>query len=261
MYDLTQHENIELVSMGDLHLTSYHADHDMVRSAVTWLSEAENRYAFVPGDIFDTAIKGSISLDLSEVGMSTMDGRHLLQRILQPVASRILCVLPGNHDDRSRRDTGEDSVDALMCALGIGDRYFPDGEAFIQLKVGAQKHTRGENTAPQPCTYNCYVTHGNAGGRMPGGKVNSLVGLRTIIHNCDAYFNGHGHDPVVKPEVAWEIGTQGYVRERKQLFVSCGSSLKRAGYPVKKGFPPLARVWPTVTFHGDFKHMSAHIEH
>jgi hypothetical protein len=259
VYDLSHHDSIELVSMGDLHTTSPHVDLDMIRSVIAWLGESDNRYAVIPGDVFDTAIKGSVSLDLSECGMSTKDGRHLLHTLLSPVADKLLAVIAGNHDDRSARDTGEDSVDALMCGLGIGDRYFPEGEAFLQLRVGCEKH-RAKNQ-PSPVIYHVYMTHGNAGGRLPGGKANSLLALRNVVHNADLYLNGHGHTPMVLPDIAWEFSSPGNVNERKQIFISCGSSLHRAGYPVKKGFPPLARVFPTATLHGDYKHMTASIEH
>lgn len=255
-YDLTHHDSVELISMGDLHATSMHADLEMIRQAIAWLQEADNRYAVIPGDVFDTAIKGSISLDLSERGMTSKDGRHMLARMLEPVAGRILCILSGNHDDRLTRDAGSDEVDALCCQLGIGDRYFEQGEAFLRLKVGQYKHN---NNA---VLYNVYMTHGNAGGRLPGGKANSLLALRNIIHNADLYLNGHGHTPMVLPDVAWAFSPKkADVIEQKQIFISCGSSLRRAGYPVKKGFPPLARVWATVTLHGGSKRMSAHIEH
>ena len=257
--DLTQHDSVEIVSMGDLHTTSPHVDLDMIRSVIAWLGESDNRYAVIPGDVFDTAIKGSVSLDLSECGMSTRDGRHLLMTLLRPVADRILAAIAGNHDDRSSRDTGEDSVDALMCGLGIGDRYFPEGEAFLQLRVGNESH-RAKND-PTPVVYHVYMTHGNAGGRLPGGKANSLLALRNIVHNADVLLNGHGHTPMVLPDVAWEFTKNGNIVERKQLFVSCGSSLKRAGYPVRKSYPPLARVFPVITLYGGYKHMTATVEH
>lgn len=255
VYDLTQHDSVELLSMGDLHATSAHADLAMIHEAIGWLKGADNRYAVMPGDVADTAIKGSVSLDLSEVGMSAKDGRHMLEHMLRPVADRILAVVPGNHDDRLSRDTGEDSVDALMCSLGIGDRYFAEGECFLQLRVGGYAHNH------KPCIFNGLIVHGTAGGRLPGGKANSLLAMRQIVHNADFYLNGHGHTPMVLPDVAWSFDRFN-VNEKKQMFISCGSSLKRAGYPVKKSYPPLARVWPTLILHGDGrKHMSAVIEH
>lgn len=252
--DLSHHETVEIVSMGDLHTTAAHVDMEMIRSACQWLGEADNRYAVVPGDVFDTAIKGSVSLDLSEKGLSSKEGRHLLARMMEPVKDRFLAIIGGNHDDRLSRDTGEDSVDALCCQLGI--RYFPEGEAFLRIRVGKWAHNGN------PINYTGYMTHGNAGGRLPGGKANSLLALRQIVHNADFYLNGHGHTPMVLPDVAWAYDEQGNVRERKQTFISCGSSLKRAGYPVKKSYPPLARVWPTMILHGDgSKQITTVIEH
>lgn len=251
-FDLTQHSSVEIVSMGDIHSGDEHHDIEMVRQAVVWLQEKPNRYAIIPGDVFNTAVKGSVSLDLSSMGMTTKDARHLLQRILEPVADRILAVIPGNHDDRLTRDAGEDSVDALMCGLGIGDRYFPEGEAFLRIAVGKYAHNN------QAVYFDGYVTHGNAGGRLPGGKANACVAMRSIVHNADFYLNGHGHTPILIPEVAWQFDDRGNIREQSQWFISCGASLRRGGYPVKKSYPPLARIFPTITLYGDgSKHMTA----
>jgi len=121
--DLSHHESVEIVSMGDLHTGDAHCEWTMIRSAVDWLKEAANRYAVIPGDVFNTAILNSVSLDLSEPPMPVMDARHLLARILEPVRDRILAIVPGNHDDRLIKSSGEDSVDALACELGLP--YFP----------------------------------------------------------------------------------------------------------------------------------------
>jgi hypothetical protein len=251
--DLTKHQTIDIIFMGDLHAGEAQFEHEMIRQAAAWLQEADNRYAVIPGDIFNTAIKGSVSLDLSEIGMCTKDARHLLARILEPVRERILAVLPGNHDDRSTRDTGEDSVDALCCELAIP--YFPEGEAFLQILVGGWKHN------DRPVSFYGYATHGTAGGRLPGAKANALLDMRRIIHNADWYSNGHGHTPLLIPEVAWYFDHKGNVREQSQWFISCGASLRRGGYPVKKAYPPLARIWPVLTLYGDGrKHMSATAE-
>lgn len=252
-FDLTQHDSVEIASIGDIHAGDEDFEAEMIRQAVSWLGEKPNRYAVCPGDVFNTAIKGSVSLELSRPGIPVVEARHLLADILRPSRDRWLAVLPGNHDDRQTRDCGEDSVDALCCELGIP--YFPSGEAFLRILVGKWGH----NDTPVP--FHLYVTHGNAGGRLPGNKANQLVAMRSIVHNADVYFNGHGHTPLLIPEVSWHFDKAGGVREQAQWFISCGASLRRGGYPVKKAFPPLARIFPTVTLFGDGrKHMSAQAE-
>jgi 3',5'-cyclic AMP phosphodiesterase CpdA len=251
-FDLTKHDSIEILSMGDLHAGDLYFEVEMVRQAVEWTQGADNRYIIVPGDVFNTAIKNSVSLDLAECGMSQKDARHLLVKMLRPIADRILAVVPGNHDDRLTRDSGEDSVDALMCELGIGDRYFPAGEAFLQILVGAWAHNG------RPVRFHGYVVHGVAGGRLPGAKANSLLDMRRTVHNADFHLNGHGHTPMLIPEVAWHFDDRDGIHEQQQWFISCGASLRRAGYPVKKSYPPLARIFPTITLYGDGrKHMTA----
>ena len=252
-YDLTEHDSVEIINAGDIHGGDCYCNMDAVRAIVAWLEANPSRYAILTGDIFNMATQGSVSLQLSEPNTPTVDTRHLLTKMLQPVAGQILAAIGGNHDDRLCRMSGEDSVDALMCALGIGDRYFPEGEVFMRLRVGFYSHN------DSPVLYNLYATHGNAGGRLPGGKANALVALRNIVHNCDIYMNGHGHTPLVIPEVAWSFDSKGDIRRQDQFFISCGATLRRGGYPVRKGFPPLSTVFPTVTLHGDgHKHITAH---
>jgi hypothetical protein len=124
----------------------------------------------------------------------------------------------------------------------------------MRVKVGKYEHN------DQSVNYDIFATHGTAGGRLIGGKVNALLALKKVVGNADVYLNGHGHTPVTVPDVEWEFTTGGTVREKRQLFISCGSSLKRGGYPVKKSFPALARIWPTFWLHGGHKHMTCEFE-
>jgi predicted MPP superfamily phosphohydrolase len=250
--DLTQHDSIEVCAAGDLHAGDNYCEFDMIRELCTWLAEKPNRYATIAGDLFNTAILGSVSLDLGEVNMTTKDARHLLARMMEPVRDRFLFIIPGNHDDRQTKSTGEDSIDALCCELGMP--YFPEGEVFMRLKVGHYNHNAS------PVLYDIFATHGTAGGRLPGGKANALLALKKIVSNADVYLNGHGHTPLVVPDVAWRFNNHGNVTEQRQVFISCGSSLKRGGYPVKKSYPPLARVWPTFTLHGGSKRIVCEVE-
>jgi len=249
-HDLTAHESVEIINAGDLHAGDCYCNIDHIRSMAEWLSGAPNRYAIISGDVFNMATKGSVSLQLSEPNMPAKDARHLMARILEPVRDRILGVISGNHDDRLARDTGEDSVDALCCQIGVP--YFPEGEMFVRIKVGEYKHNHN------PIHYNGYVTHGSAGGRLPGSKANGLVAMRNIVHNADWYFNGHGHTPLIIPEIAWRFDESGGIRAQQQMFISCGATINRGGYAVRKAYPPLSQVFPTLTLHGDgYKHMTA----
>jgi hypothetical protein len=253
IHDLSHHDSVDVMNVGDLHGGDPYCEWDEIRGLAAWLAAKPNRYAVITGDVFSTAVKGSVSLHLGEPEMPTKDARHLLANILRPVADRVLAAVSGNHDDRQARDTGEDSVDALCCEIGIP--YYPEGEAFVGIDVGRWAHN---TVRVQPVRYCGYITHGNAGGRLPGAKANALVAMRSIVHNADWYANGHGHTPLIIPEVAWRFSSHGGdVRAQQQVFISCGATLRRGGYPVRKSFPALSRVFPFITLHGGHKHMTA----
>lgn len=254
--NLSQHEDgIELLTMGDLHVGDGNADLPMIHAAVKWLLAEDNRYAVIVGDLFNAALRDSVSDPYTEQ-YTVQESRELLVEMLSPVAERVLGVISGNHDHRVNKAIGDDPA-AVVCALA--GMPYSGGEAFLNLKVGKWKHAT--TRAYSPVHYATYLHHGFGGGRLVGGKANNLQRLRDIV-SADLYVSGHTHTPLVIPDVTWEMdANKGNVIERKQLFIATGSSVDRGGgYAVRFGFKALAKVWPVVHLAGTHKAMTATVE-
>lgn len=251
--ELGDHDEAHILVMGDLHVGDSHADLDMIREAVEWLQGAENRYAFLVGDLINAGIRDSVS-DVYSEAMTVGDSIDWLVKILSPVNKKILGVVSGNHDHRVYKQVGLD-----VCAVIAARAELPYsmGQAFLNLRVGWWEHL-SRNQRPSPVCYAAYLTHGFGGGRMVGGKANNLMRLGDIV-SADLYCSGHTHSPLIIPSVHWLCDMQsGNVMEQKRLFVATGASLDRGnGYAVRFGFPALAKTWPIVTLNGRRKEMTA----
>jgi predicted phosphodiesterase len=230
----------------------------MIHAAIAWVKEADNRYVVLVGDLLNMATKASVS-DTYAQTMSPQAQQDMMVRLLEPIRERIVGVLRGNHDFRAYKESGLDPV-ANICAIA-GLPYFED-EAYLNLKVGHWAHNSRAN-GRTPVNYIGLLDHGTGGGRMSGGKLNSAMRARTIFA-ADFYISGHGHDPIIKPDVRWrpDVKCESIIEEQ-QFFIVCGASLRRRpaqGYASRFGYRPLAAIWPVLTLDGTKKHMKAATE-
>lgn len=251
--ELGEHEDAQIMVMGDLHVGDPNCDLEMIRESVAWLMDAPNRYAVIVGDLFNAALKDSVS-DVYGEAMTVKESRKMLVRLLSPAIGRILSVVSGNHDHRVRKAVGDDIAEITCIEAGIP---YHDSQAFLDISLGKWQHM-ASNPKPQPVHYALYATHGFGGGRMVGGKANNLLRLGDIV-SADIYCSGHTHTPLVIPQVRWEANLRsGNIVEASRLFVATGASLDRGnGYAVRFGFPALPKLWPIITISGRAKHMSA----
>lgn len=252
--DLGNVDSAQVLIMGDLHLGDSHTDEDMIRTAAKWLTAEPNRWAVIVGDLLNAGLKDSVS-DVYSEAYTVDEAIDRFALLMEPVRTRILAAVSGNHDHRIYKATGMDA--AKQACFKAGVPYF-GGEAFLKLQVGHYEWL--DKAKRSPVVYTGYITHGFGGGRMVGGKANNLLRLRDIV-SADWYASGHTHTPIVLPQVTCECdASRGNVIEREQMFVATGASLDRGdGYAVRFGFPALAKCWPVITFNGAHKHMSASV--
>jgi hypothetical protein len=166
-------------------------------------------------------------------------------KIFVPIKDKILCVLPGNHENRVYKSDGLD-ITELMCAqLGIPEKYSPT-TALLFIRFGKQsshKHNR-------PHLYTAYVTHGSGGGRKEGGKVNRLADLASIV-DADIYIHAHTHLPLVFKESFFRVsGSNSSVALVDKLFVNTAASLNYGGYGDRQGFKPASKRSPVIYLDG-----------
>lgn len=194
------------------------------------------------GDLMDTAICSSIG-DTYGANLQPMEQLKMCVKIFEPIKDKILCVLPGNHENRIYKSDGLD-ITELMCAqLGISDKY-SSTTALVFIRVGRNcKRNR-------PWLYTAYVTHGSGGGRKEGGKINRLADSACIV-DADIYIHAHTHLPVVfKNSYIRVCSSNSSISTVDKLFVNTAACLDYGGYGDKQGYKPASKSNPVIYLNG-----------
>lgn len=242
---------IEVIPIADLHIGDPASRDNVIKSLLNGVSENENRYAILVGDLMNTAIANSKSDSYSEL-MKPSEQLQRCYELLAPVKDKILGIVSGNHEERISRSVGVDMTQVLATELNLQHLY-SDTSALIFLRFGCRKDKK------RPMNYSIYVNHGHGGGRRPGGKINGLADFGSII-DADCFIIGHTHLPASFKDQAFRVIPQsGTAVLRERLFVNTASALGYSGYGNRNGYQPASNSYPIITFDNEIQHMTVTI--
>lgn len=244
---------IEIMPVADYHWADPNSDHDKIMEDIAYIRDHDNCFCILNGDLMDCAIASSIG-DTYGATLSPMDELRECVKLFQPIAQKILCVVPGNHERRHYKTNGIDLTELMCRQLGIEDRY-SSTTALLFIRFG---ETSGR-THNRRVAYTMYVSHGNGGGRKEAGKIQRLVDLSTIV-DADIYLCGHTHLPAIlkdgfaRPNMANSSITYG-----TRLYVNTSAKLDYGGYGDTQGFKVPCTDTPIIHLSGTHKEMRATI--
>lgn len=238
--------------VADLHYGDPHSNTRRIKEDIEYIRTHDNCFAILNGDLMNCAIKSAVSDCYGELA-SPMDELGWCESLFGSIADKIICVVPGNHEERHYRTNGID-VTRLMCRqLGIEDRYSPT-VALVFLRFGKQEDSRNHN---RPVLYTIYVTHGNSNGRKDGSKIQRLADYATIV-DADIYIAGHTHlGAGFKKGFARPCAANNSVTYGTHLFVNTSAALDYDGYGARGGFDPPCLDRPIIYLNGTRKEMRA----
>lgn len=243
-FDCGDFLEVEIGVASDLHIGDGGTDELMIRDFINWVKAKPNRFVLIAGDIFNAALKSSVS-DVYSEALTVNESIDRFVRYFEPIKKRVIGVVAGNHDRRVWKTAGVDPVQWACSLAGIP--YHGD-EAQIAVKVG--NHKPNQKDRVRRIHYMVFMTHGVGGGRTVGAKMNALSRLREII-DADVYIQGHTHQPAVFTSMSRRPDSRyRSVVKRRQLFVSTGAILKRDGYAKAFCYPEQAREWAVITLQG-----------
>ena len=245
---------VEIIPVADYHWADPNSDHARILEDIKYIAEHDNVYCVLNGDLMDCAIASSIG-DTYSATLTPMDELRVCVEMFKPIAHKILCVVPGNHEMRHYRSNGVDMT-MLMCQqLGIEERYSPT-TALLFIRFGENKDGRNHS---RPVAYTMYVSHGNGGGRKEGGKIQRLVDLSTIV-DADVYICGHTHLPaMLKDGFARPSMANSSISYGTRLYVNTSAKLNYGGYGDAGAFKPPCLDTPIIHLNGTRKEMRATI--
>ena len=246
-------KEIEIIPVADYHWADPNSDHDKIAEDLAYIRSRDNCFCILNGDLMDCAIASSIG-DTYGATATPMDELRECVKLFQPIAEKILCVVPGNHERRHYKTNGIDLTELMCRQLGIEDRYSSTA-ALLFLRFGEQ-NTHGHG---RKVPYTIYVSHGNGGGRKEGGKIQRLVDLSTIV-DADCYVVGHTHLPaLVKDSFARPNMGNSSITYGTRLYINTSAKLNYGGYGEVGGFKPACTDTPIIHLSGTHKEMRATI--
>jgi hypothetical protein len=244
---------LDIIPISCSHIGSRYFNEQKLRGYIKWLSEKEQRRAWILGDIFDAVLDGSPG-NMHEATCSLKDAKLLAEDILKPIVNQIDLVIPGNHDNRVFNKTTDEIIFDLCKFLKIEDKYhFGDYTGVIRFGKQSSNHNK-------PVVYTFYITHGSGGATTQSGKLNRLLSLANIVADCDLYIMAHIHDILtLKIEPFTVDSRNNFLKNIKQTFVSSSSWLDYGGYAMEKKYRPAKTGSPRIRLYGDRKDLHVSI--
>ena len=239
--------------VGDYHLGDPQSDYKRIISDISYIRDNDDVFCVLNGDLMNSAIKSSISDCYGET-LSPMEELQECVKLFEPLKDKILCLVPGNHENRHYRTNGVDMTWLMAKQLGIEERYSPT-TAVVFIRFG--RLAGGQNAHNRKVAYTMYVAHGTGGGRKEGGKINRLADLSTIC-DCDIYVVGHTHLPAIfKERFARPNMANSSITYCDKLYINTSAKLNYGGYGDYGGFKPASTDTPVIILNGCKKEMRA----
>lgn len=217
---------------------------------IEMVKNTPNVYLILAGDLINNATKSSVSNCFDDVYRPS-EQKKLMAKILEPVKDRILCAIPGNHEDRSGKDVDDDPLYDIMAKLDIEDRYRKN-RAILKLRFGNnQKSNGGRNP-----TYVFAVVHGS------GGGVNKAERYAYTFDGVDALIMGHTHKSLNTTPGKIRIDSRNNTAKQVPFDVIVATSwLRYSDYAAKKMMAPTSHVFQKITLCGTRKEIEISTKH
>lgn len=252
-FELIKHQfygghDITIFPIFDVHLGSPGCMEQEFISFINTVKDAPNVYLVLGGDLIDNGTKSSVTNPFRAT-MPPSQQKKEMANILRPVADRILCIIPGNHERRSGKDADDDPCYDIAAKLDIEDRY-RENIAFLKIQMGRQNATCGDYRP----TYCLVVVHGSGGGILTGGAVNRNERFGYVIDGMDALITGHTHKPyTTQPGKILIDPRNDKISVRPFKVISATSWLQFGGYAARGMMLPSTHCLHSISLKGSRK--------
>lgn len=219
--------------IGDLHVGAIEANIKGWEQFTQKILQDKNAYIVILGDMMNNATKTSVSNVYEEVLRPREQKRYLVSALSQ-LTERILCIVPGNHEQRNK-DVDDEPLYDVACKLDLEDMYRPNA-AFLKVCFGSRNAGRKNEKPLQVYTICC--THGAGGGIYTGAAVNRNERMAMFV-NADILAVGHTHKGAITKPARIEIDPYtNSVKMKTTTVISACSWLSYGGYAMRKMLLP-----------------------
>lgn len=241
--DYSHLDKLHVFPLGDVHMGSSNFQEDRWDEWCAYVAEHEHCSMLGTGDFLNVALKDSVSDVYGEV-MTVPKAKRAMRTKLRPIAEagRLDLLIPGNHEGRITKATGDCPIEDIAEALEVN---YTRPAAMIVYLVG-------------DISYEVFLTHGHGSGRAGAQATRMERTSQTII--ADIYVTGHTHrQQVLRGAIFHAAGDPPRVVRRRQLFISSGSFLSYEEYAARSGLSPADVGCPRIRLDGRRKDAHASI--
>jgi len=234
-------DEVTILSLADMHIGS---PQSRFQELIKVIRSANERTFFVfLGDILDNALIDSVS-DVYSQTMSPEEALKSFAQLLDLCEGRVLGVVAGNHEARTRRRVGVDILAVLCEQKKIA---YSDSILVLDIAVG-NSAPRGSRKRVQ---YTLVCGHGYSSARGVGGKIAANGRIIDVVTNGDIYLTAHTHQPSVVKIGRFEADTRNkrlYLREA--FLVTAPSWVGYEHYAAEKFMHPSAPGYVAIKLSG-----------
>ena len=228
-FDLIRHtfpDEITIYPIADVHLGAVeHAESEW--QAFLKKIEKENAYLILAGDLINNSIRSAKFANPFDEVLRPREAKARMVEYLKPIKDRILCVVTGNHEARTLKDSDQDLTYDICSKLDI-EHLYRETIAYMGIGVGERKNGK------PAVTYTFAVTHGSGGGIYIGAAVNRNERFGNVVDGLDCLVVGHVHKGFISKPGKIEINIHtNRVSMKHYVVISCVPWLNYGGYAAK----------------------------
>jgi calcineurin-like phosphoesterase family protein len=228
-------DTIELAPLYDVHIGSKEHDEALLERHLRWIAETPNVFTWNGGDAFEN--KTPKQADMGYDAINPEEQLLEVTRKFAVVQHKMLFSIPGNHEDRTFKQSGMSASKRLAENLKVP--YFND-YAILTIKW------RGNS-------FRGLCHHGAGGAQTAGAQRNSARKELVWMRGMDFLWTGHLHQPMTDNVRVVDVDQKtGRTFEKDVLVIISPSYLKYfGGYAAKSRMAPGSRGLTVVVLNPD----------
>lgn len=212
---------IKVWAIADVHIGAKECDLDGFKRFLKAVENDPDSYIVIVGDLISNGLKTSMTNVYEETIPPSLQV-DLAVDLLEPIKHRILGMVSGNHERRSKKDCDIDPLFTISAILRIND-VFRQNMAFIRIIL--ERGNTKEN-------YALMITHGKSAAKKKA--------FTSICEGIDAAIFAHTHTPDITMPNRIRFTTSNRVVMHEVISLTCCSFLKTGGYSLSGLYAPQA---------------------
>ena len=210
--------HLRLYALGDIHVGSEQFNESAIKKKIQIIKDDPYGVVTICGDLADYGLKNSVTNVYKQV-LTPAQQQEYVYDLFEPITSKIVSLVPGNHENRITREVGTCPLYDLSVRWGIQDVY-RENVAILKLQFGLQSNHKRQHV------FIGITTHGSS-----IRKHQRFIACFQPIDWCVA---GHSHTPMYYPHGIVKIDARHATAswgKYHEIIVDC--NLRPGGYSVK----------------------------